>query len=165
MSKRSQTSAHLWWCIILNAGIFLLLTLTIYGAILRWIKTPYLLNTTQKLLGSSVDALEIILLLLSQLRVVRLSYDIRAGNLFSRSALHNARGAFLYFLIWTIYVPFQRTLETLIATMYNAVGQRLFIVSFGTTDLMRLMVLAILAFLVFVLQRGVDLTEDQSLTI
>lgn len=164
MAKRPRTS-YSWWCLILNIGIFIFFALTLYGAILRWTRAPYFFTTTQKLLGFGVDAIAIGLLFMSQLHIFRLSRAIRADTIFSRIALRQARDVFLYFLAWTVYVPFQRALEVLVATMHNTVGHRLFVVSFGMPDLVRIMVLTIFAFLVFLLQRGIDLTEDQSLTI
>jgi hypothetical protein len=157
--------SYKWWCLVIKIGVFIFFAMTVYGAISRWISTPYYFSLTQRLLGLLVDTIGLALLFMSQLHLVKLSRSIRLEAIFSLEALREARNAFIYFLSWTAYVPLQRGLETLVATMHNSVGNRFFVFSFGMPDLIRILILAILAFLIFVLQRGIDLTEDQSLTI
>lgn len=163
MAIRPDT-AYKAWLAILKIGIFLFFATTIYGAIARWISTPYF-SLTQKLLGLGVELVGLGLLFMSQLYIIKLSRVMRTSTVFSQTALNSARGTFIFFLIWTIYCPIQRTLECLIVTMHNPVGYRFFALSIGMPDLIRLLILAVLAFFVFILQRGIDLSEDQSLTI
>lgn len=163
MTNRSDTSYKIWLA-ILKIGIFIFFAITLYGAISRWIETPYL-SFIQKLLGLVVELIGLGLLFISQLYIIKLSRAMRIGTVFSQAALNSARGTFLFFLIWTLYCPIQRTLECLIATMHNPVGHRLFTLSVGMPDLIRILILAVLAFFMVILQRGIDLSEDQSLTI
>lgn len=163
MAKRSDTSYKIWLA-ILKIGIALFFVITLYGTITRWTNPPYF-SLIQKLLGLAVELVGLGWLFMSQIYIIRLSRTMRISTVFSQEALSNIRRSFLFFLTWTIYCPIQRTLECLIATMHNPVGHRLFALSIGMPDLIRLLVLAILAFFMFVLQRGIDLSEDQSLTI
>ncbi len=152
------------WCALLKLGIFLFFAAELYSCLSRWISVPSF-SLVQRLLGLGLDGVSLGLLFASQLSIIKLSRVIRVGNVFSREAMRLARSAFIFFLAWTLYVPVQRALESLIVTLHNPVGHRVFAVAVGTPDVIRLVILAVLAFFIFVLQRGIDLSEEQSLTI
>ncbi|OGO89192.1 MAG: hypothetical protein A2Y17_09810 [Clostridiales bacterium GWF2_38_85] len=156
--------AYRWWCAILKVGIFLFFAAEVYSCLYRWIDSPHF-SVTQRLLGLAIDGVSLVLLFASQLSVIKLSRVVRSERIFSHDAMRQARGVFIYFLAWTLYVPVQRTLEGLVFTLHNPVGHRILAVVIGTPDFIRVVILAILAFFMFVLQRGIDLSEEQSLTI
>lgn len=164
MVKNRSGKAYAWWYLVLSLGIVVFVAIALYGETTYWFRVPCF-SATQRLLGCFIDFVELLLLLTSLLYVRKLSGIAREGEVFSRSALHAAGRAFLFFLVWTIYAPIARTLTCLVVTMHNPVGHRLLSVGVGTPDLIRLLILAAFAFLLLVLRRGIDLSEDQSLTI
>lgn len=150
--------------IVLRWGIIIFAALVVYAWLYEWVVQDCF-SRLQMGLGLVVSGLASLVLLVSLFYIFRLSYLVESGDIFSRPALMLIRKAWLFFLIWTLFAPLQRTLESLIFTLHNAVGHRILFFAISSADIVRIIVLIALGFFVLAIQRGSDIVEDQSLTI
>lgn len=119
----------------------------------------------QRMLGFVVDGLGTTLLVFVLWLVIRLSYVIEEGNLFTLPSYALIKRIVRLFLLWALYAPIRYTLLTLIQTMHNPVGERLFTVTVGMDNLMHLIIWCGLALTAFAIHQGISLYEDYTLTV
>jgi len=152
------------WSIVLRWGIVAFAAIVTYAWLFDWLLKDRF-SHLQIGLGLVATGVGYLLLLVSLFYLFRLSYMVESGDIFSRKAFLLTRKAWVFFLIWTVFAPFQRTLESLICTLHNPVGHRILFFAISSADIVRIIVLVALGFFVLALQRGSDIAEDQSLTI
>src|SRR3989339_41544 len=162
MEKKFKSLKH--GSIVLRWGIIIFATLVVYAWLYEWVARDCF-SHLQMGLGLVVSGLANLMLLVSLFYIFRLSYLVELGNIFSQQALVLIRKSWVFFLIWTFFAPFQRTLESLICTLHNPVGHRILVFAISSADIVRIIVLVALGFFVLAVQRGSDIAEDQSLTI
>jgi hypothetical protein len=154
------------WTLLLKTGVLFFCLSQLGWWLYRWL-TPESFTKGQFLAGLIVDGIGLMFLLLSMCNLFCLFSARHQEELFSSSATQYARRAFIWFLVWNLYTPLERTLTGLIETINNPVGQRELAIYFEFDDffLIRIIVLAGLALLAFVIQQGTKLHEEQSLTV
>ena len=184
-SKPSKPLALHRWALFFRIGLVFLCIAYIMGLLCTWFDCPVWIlqgnyfsfgaiyqgvsnrfyQPDQRLLGFLVDGISTGLLVFVLWLVIRLSYVIEQGNLFTLPSYALIKRIVRLFLLWALYAPIKYTLLTLIQTMHNPVGERLLTVTIGMDNLVHLIIWCGLALTAFAIHQGISLYEDFTLTV
>jgi hypothetical protein len=173
------------WALFFRMGLVFLCVAYVIGLLCTWFNCPIWVlqgnyfslgaiyqglggtfyQPDQRLLGFVVDCISTTLLVCVLWLVIRLSYVIEQGNLFTLPAYALIKRMLRFFLAWALYAPVKYTLLTLIQTMHNPVGERLLTVTVSMDNFVHLIIWCGLVLAAFAIHQGISLYEDYTLTV
>lgn len=119
----------------------------------------------QRLVGMCAAALFGSLLIGALYYCIRLMKRFESGDIFSSTttALLKKITGFLFW--WAVYAPLQRTLEVLLETINNPVGQRVLSLSISSNDIFVIMICLFLHIITAIMQEACTIKAEQDLTV
>jgi hypothetical protein len=119
----------------------------------------------QKISGFSVEAVASCLLIYGLILVIRLMAYIKQNQYFSLVTILLLKRITKVALIYVIYAIACGALLSLVASWQNAPGTREIALSFGTPDIINIMIFCCMYLVLTMLQKGYELKHEQELTI
>lgn len=123
------------------------------------------LSLGQKMAGSLINLGSIVLLLCLIVSFFRFFTHCRRTYFFDLNALIQLRKAVHWMLWYTIYLPFQNTMLTLVATWNLPVGKRKLTIALCSDDFSRFFACLLLALGMQILVEGIRLKRENDLTV
>lgn len=174
------------WAFFFRSGLVFLSLAQVWMLVVTWFKTaawPYasqcfscigcvgvrstMFQFDQRVFGFLIDGVGIVILLAIIWLIIRLSFVIEQGQLFTTTSTVIIKRMMRLFLAWVLYTPVKMTLLTLIETMHNPPGERMltFTIAFGSSELVSLVIWCGLMLVAFAIHQGISLYEEHTLTI
>lgn len=120
---------------------------------------------TQKWLGLFVSAVSTGLLIFALLLVIQLMNYIQSNEYFSLNTISLLKRITKIALIYAIYAPISSAALSVITSFNNPVGQRVITLTFGSTEILNIMIFCFMFLIMTIFQRGYELKHEQELTI
>jgi len=131
------------------------------------IQDALLMPLSHRLMALFVSCISLAILCRGIIVFNRLMQSFYQGELFSQATAQQLHTLSKVALAWAVYTPIQSTLLGLITTLHHGIGKKMITlsISFGTHDMINLMVFGAFVLATGLIQEGSKLKQEQDLTV
>lgn len=119
----------------------------------------------QKLLGFFVSSISTVLLISGLILIIQLMKCIQNNEYFSLNTISLLKMITKVAFVYAIYAPLCSSMLTVITTLNNLPGQRMISLTFGSSEILNIMIFCFMFLIMTMFQKGYELKHEQELTI
>lgn len=123
------------------------------------------LTNIQRLLGWLVDSVSVSIFLYGVYIFKKLMQAFKHEQYFSLQVVELLNRLSKTALVWTLYSPINGMLMSLVTSLHKGVGNRVLIMSIGSSDFIHLFFLGVLVLLTAIIYEGYQLKQEADVTI
>ncbi|MDR3647035.1 MAG: DUF2975 domain-containing protein [Candidatus Babeliales bacterium] len=123
------------------------------------------LTVSQKIMGFFVSGISTGLLIFALFLIIKLMKYMQNNEYFSLHTIALLKRITKIALIYAIYTPISNTILSLITSFNNPVGQRTITLTFGSAEILNIIIFCFMFLIMTIFQKGYELKHEQELTI